>query len=339
MSDVSMSVARDFSVLPATPDLLAQGLIPAMITKLTQSGVRVVGAMPYAFSAAAVAELYAGRITHNRSESRLHAGWLNPQMFTAGPSLILFLASSGERGPLVDFIRDVKGGSRLGERGAEHWRSLSPLTDRAFSLLHSPDDFGGVMHELRLMLGERAIAHLLAPGRPTLRDEDVVSVLPFVPLTAEPNPFDILPRVVGQVAAMCACAAMNDGIAAPAALLLDETRACRRDLAARKIDATLERQLWISMASLQDSVGELVSAQRRQVDWTLQLVDLRRTLRIAELLASVATCCLEEQFTVTECEALIEALSACHLVPSAWDKYRLRLIAAYHRRAMASPHG
>ena len=341
MSDHWMSgTARThFAVLTATPDLLAQGLIATLIEKLAQNGVRVIGAMPYRFSAAAAAELYAGRITHNRSESRLHSGWLNPQMFTAGPSLILFLTSSERNKPLVDFIRDLKGGSRLGEHRAEHLRNLSPLTDRGFSLVHSPDDFDGVLHELRLVLGKRAIAQLLAPGRPPLREEEIVSILPLVPLTAEPHLFDILPRIVGQVAAMCACAAMNDGIAAPAARLLNQTRACRRDLAAERIDPTLERQLWMRMAMLQVAVGELVLAQRSQIDWTLELVDLRRALRTSELLASVATCCLEGHFNVIECEALIEVLSACHLVPSVWDRHRLRLIAAYHRRPMVPTHG
>lgn len=326
------------SVLTATPDLLDQRLVPALLARLSQQRVSVVGAMPHVFSAPAAAELYAGRVTHQRTEPRLHAGWLNPRLFTAGPSLILFLRSDGASPPLVDLVREMKGSSRLGEHRPEHLRSLSPLTDRGFSLVHTPDDVEGVLHEIRLLLGERAVAELLAEGRPAVRPDEVISILPGVPLTAEAHPFDILPRVVAQVAATCACAPMNSGIAEPAGRLFDEVRRCRDRLNRQVVDKTLEEELWRAMAAMEEPLRQLVTAQRAHVDWALPPMDLRRALRAAALLTAVASACLEERFTVLECEAMIEALHACHLNPSYWDEHRLRLIAAYHRRTPSSSH-
>lgn len=326
------AIRSDISVLTATPDLIAQGLVPELIGRLAANRVRVIGAMPYAFSAPAAADLYRGRITHNRNESRVHSGWLNPQMFTAGSSLILYLGSDDPNLVLVDFIREIKGGSRMGERDAHQLRSLSPITDRGFSLVHSPDDLDGVSHELGLVLGDRGIAELLDPVRLPPRAKEVVAILSFVPLSAETHPFAILPRVIAQVAAMCACAPMNRGVAGPASRLFERAQACQREIEADKIDHLSDRKLWSSMARLESSVSDLIQAQRNQIDWTLQALDLRRSFKTADVLLGVASACLEDRFSVMECEALIDALSACHLSPSVWDKHRLRLIAAYHRR-------
>ena len=89
---------------------------------------------------------------------------------------------------------------------------------------------------------------------------------------------------------------------------------------------------------LEEPVARLVTAQRAHVDWALPPVDLRRALRAAALLTALASACLEELFTVLECEAMLEALHACQLTPSYWDEHRLRLIAAYHRRTSSSSH-
>lgn len=334
MSDATRS---DISVLTATPDLIAQGLVMALIDRLAAHRVRVIGAMAYAFSAPVASELYGGRITNNRDESRVHSGWLNPQLFTAGSSLILYLRSDDPNLVLVDFIREIKGGSRMGERDANHLRSLSPITDRGFSLVHSPDNLDGVSHELELALGDCGIAALLDPHRPASHAEEVATILPFIHLTADVHPFAILPRVIAQVAAMCACAPMNRGIAGPASRLFERAQACQREIEADKIDRLSDRKLWNSMARLESCVSDLIAAQRNQVDWTLQPLDLRRAFKTAEVLLGVANACLEDRFTVTECEALIDALSACHLSPSIWDKHRLRLIAAYHRRTPVAP--
>ena len=334
LPDVS---TNGFSVLTATPDLLAQGLVPALLNKLAARGVRVVGAMPYAFSPPAATELYAGRITHQRHESRKHSGWLNPRMFAAGPSLILFLRSDGPGTLLVNRIREMKGSSRLGEHTPDQLRSLSPLTDRGFSLVHSPDDIEGVMHELGIVLGARAMAEVLVPERPSVRSEEIVSILPFVPLSAERHPFDILPRVIAQVASLCACAPFNAAIAGPASRLFDGAQRCRHQLARHPVDQTLEHKLWTELSSLQDGVDQLIVAQRTQLDWTLPALVLRVVLEIALLLTTVTSACVEEMFTAMECEALIKALHACHVSLSDWDEHRLRLIAAYHCSA-ASEH-
>jgi hypothetical protein len=319
-----------YAVLTATPDLVQQHLLPRLLQMLLDHQIDVVAAIPRVFTAADAVMLYDGHITHKSEEPRTHSGWLAPRLFAAGPSLMLVLRSRTAGEALVARVAALKGRSRIGQYRSDQMRGLSRITDRSLSLVHSPDDFAGVLHELGLFAGTRGIAAVFEEQRGALAKAVLEAILPSTTLASEPNPFDILPRVMAQAAAMCACAALNSPHEALS--LLHELQACRRELGRFPIDSALELALWRLLAPLQGHVDALFKAERDKLDWNWPAQDLRHALKRLELLSVLRRSCSPRDFDLQESNALADALRACHLPPAPWDEHRLDLIAAYHRR-------
>ena len=74
-----MSDAR-LGLLTATPDLVAAGLLPALVERLAIEGLRPLAALPHVYSPAETFMLYDGKSTHPRSDrARIQRARVRPR--------------------------------------------------------------------------------------------------------------------------------------------------------------------------------------------------------------------------------------------------------------------
>jgi hypothetical protein len=108
-----MSDAR-LGLLTATPDLVAAGLLAALVERLAIEGLRPLAALPHVYSPAETFMLYGGKSTHPRSDcARIHSNWLAPRLFTGGVSLVMVLrADTSYKDGTQATLCAIKGGSR-----------------------------------------------------------------------------------------------------------------------------------------------------------------------------------------------------------------------------------
>lgn len=322
---------EQFSVLTLTPDLIAQDLLGKLLSKLSEEDIDVVAALPIHFTPALATELYGGRITHKREEVRTHSGWLNPMLFSGGSSLILYLRWSKTDISLVEKVVSMKGKSRPSERSSNSLRSISNLTDRGFSLIHSPDSIGDVYHELEVLLGKKSISAVLNCMRSPVDIAVLEEILPNVPLNHDECQFDVAFRILRQIASLCIAMPLNDGMIAHGEFFLD--------LIKRKHDEYLSRwriesivTAWPYLESLNESIRTL----RQQIsfrDKELSILDQRFLLRLTNALLSLEVLTSETPFYASECEELLFSLRDIGLKLNYWDEHRMRVISSYHSKS------
>lgn len=317
-----------YAVLTATPDLIAARLVRALVRRLKANGIVPVALIPHVFSEAESFMLYGGRVTHQTGESRLHSKWLSPRMFTAGTSLVALLRQEGGGEPLQRRLMSLKGRGRLGEYREDQLRGLSRSVDRSFSLVHSPDDLEGLMHETDLLLGRHVLRSAIEPGLAAL-DEDEAAALVGEDKLDEAHLFDILFQVIGRAAALCICDPGSES-AGPARKLLRESEAERGRLAGEPLSPALADEAWRAVADRAEGLRALFRSERDRLDWDLPWLDLRRRLARVRLLRLLVDASERAHFDPRVSEALVAALREAQLPLSRWEAHRLHVVAAFH---------
>ena len=316
------------AILTATPDLIAGGLVRALLRRLKSNGIVPVALIPHVFSEAESFMLYGGRVTHQTGESRLHSKWLSPRMFTAGTSLVALLRQDGGDEPLQRRLMSLKGRGRLGEYREDQLRGLSRSVDRSLSLVHSPDDLEGLLHETDLLLGREVLHCALEPGLAAL-GEEAAAALVGEDEGGERHLFDILFQVIGRAASLCVCDP-SSGSAAPARELLRESEAERRRLAAEPLTPGLADEAWRAVADRSEGLRALFRSERDRLDWELPWLDLRRRLARVRLLRLLVEGSERSRFDPRLSEAVVEALRDAQLPLGRWETHRLHVVAAFH---------
>lgn len=315
-------LATNCSTLTITPDAIAQGLLAKIVGYLEAREIKVLFALPKIFSAGEAVMLYNGRITHKSGESRLHSAWLSPELWTGGQSI--FLVIRAERDDLVGFIRGFKGRSRHGEVHPGELRSLSPLTDRGFSLIHSPDTHTDVIHELEVVVGRNMSERLELTCRP-LASEEVIALGTIEEVHGSTRrPFDILARVYRQVGALFTCAPTS--VSQPT--LLKSTEAIKTLVDAAK-DLNEPSALWSLAKECAPYWNHVYNECLERLNTESDRLEIERVLcrlRLINILRAMSP----ETFTVRESFSLSEGLTACGLPLTYWNRHLLNIVAAYH---------
>lgn len=322
-------------LLTATPDLVAAGLLSALVERLAIDGLRPLAALPHVYSPAETFMLYDGKPTHPRSDrARIHSNWLTPRQFTGGVSLVMVLrADTADKDGTQARLCAIKGGSRRGQATAAQLRGLSPSCDRSLSLVHCPDDDTGVTHELRLLFGSALARWIDGPGaldRPLLPLEWLPALVPAA--AAESAAGSVLaawPTMLRRATCVLAADPLG-GVDLPlattmAAALQDLGKALDdigtdggpedlwRGLAAlRPLAAGLHRQSAAAMAEAGDGTGYARAAAR------------------ATLSRAVLAACEADAVNPVLSGLLARAFSAAGAPLSHWEEQRLHVTAAYH---------
>ncbi len=125
-----------------------------VIRWILRSGGTVVGAKPIVVTPEKATRLYAKGAKRKQSPQKvINAKWLSLQQFALGDSLLLFLRGVNYSGDFQKMLAYDKGDSGAILKETEYFRKTSNLTNRCFSLVHTPDDEGCIEDELTALLG------------------------------------------------------------------------------------------------------------------------------------------------------------------------------------------
>ena len=187
-----------YADLILTPDLLAQGLMPSFLEWVDSKwDAEIVVANALLLDHAQMTGLYAGRTTHHRSRRRANSFWLSPRLYSMAPVLFVVLRSRNpDEQDLQSKVRDAKGKSGYSEHPAGSFRSISPVSDRCLSLMHSADDYEGFLHEGELLVSREGIIRSMDPDRVPLQAVEVTALTGYPPFPIDPHPFQLLYRLV-----------------------------------------------------------------------------------------------------------------------------------------------
>ncbi len=317
-----------YAVLTATPDLIAAGLVRALVERLKRRAIVPVAMIPHLFSDAESFMLYGGRVTHQTGESRQHSKWLSPRMFEGGASLILLLRQAAGGAPLQQRLMALKGRSRPGESRPDQLRGLSATVDRSFSLVHSPDDADGMLHEVDLLLGRATLDAATAPDAAPLSADHAAALFGKA---AEPpaNICDILFAIVSRAAALSA-GDPSSGAATAAKSLFRRSEVARRQLAKGAAGAKLDAAAWRRMAVLSGELSEVFEQERARLDWDAPWTEVRRRLARTHLLRLLIEATDRARFDPRLSRALVDALRAAQVPLGYWEEHQLHVAAAFH---------
>jgi hypothetical protein len=186
-----LATMHRYGVLTLTPDFVSQGLLRRLEPWLDGWKSVVAAAVPRVFTPADVAALYAGRVSHDSGASRARTAWLAPQLFAQGPSVVLVLRSEHADPPLQVRIRETKGRSAFGERSEGQLRGMAKFVDRYLSLVHAPDDYESVFHELELVFGAAGASRALHVERPAIHAAALKALLSTESPSADAHPGEL----------------------------------------------------------------------------------------------------------------------------------------------------
>jgi hypothetical protein len=311
-----------------TPDLFFQGLFAHFWSWLDRWDAEVLAAIPRFLTPAGVSHLYANRITHANTPGRQRTRWLTARLFELGPILFLLLRRRGPN-PGASFqrvVRDAKGRSAYGEHGPDSIRAMSPISDRAFSLVHSADDEAGLLHECEFFLGAAGLSRALDPCQPALGMDEVALLIPETEVPSDPHPLALVPRLAARALAVLLCDPRTP---------LDRDRIRRsishldrmRDDIARHLSFDLG---WRDLSEIGTEVrplaAELQSASGEPAGWREEHAALARR----EFLSVVAALCDKRSVSSDLVFAAEGAFRGNNVPLSQWDQHRLHVLAAFH---------
>jgi len=325
------------ALLTATPDLVAGGLLPELASRLAANGFQVAAALPFVFSDAQSFMLYAGKVTHIRSEQgKLHASWLSPRLFSGGVSVVLILRVDTEAEGLHAQQRLclLKGGSRWGEAGADQLRGISPGCDRSLSFVHSPDDFCGVLHELQLLFG-RDLADW-AQSAEALGRTAVPST--WLPLLAPAAPTTILstrsllawPWAVQRALAIIAADPLSAVDIAKVIDAFNKTENIGEEISSATALQDATRIVWSKLAELRSGLAEIHQQVMIHLNGADDPISFSRAAARATLSRALVAICEMRPIDPRASLLLFDAFTRIGSPLSHWEAQRLHLGAAYH---------
>lgn len=326
------------ALLTATPDLVAGGLLPELAGRLEANGFHVAAALPIFFSDAQSFMLYAGKPTHVRTErGSLHASWLSPRLFTGGVSVVLILRAETGMGVTIDAqerLCALKGGSRWGEARADQLRGLAPSCDRSLSLVHSPDDFCGVLHELRLLFGgdlANWVQSAEALEWPLVPRPWVALLAPAEPAASfSTRSLHAWPWVIQRAMAIVAADPLSGVGVSVAAEAFELTDVISERIASAPSLHDAEQAVWGSLTEL---LGVLVEFHRHgmaHLNGAQDPISFARAAARATLTRALMAVCEMRPIDPRASLLLSEAFSRIGSPLSHWEAQRLHLGAAYH---------
>lgn len=323
-------------LLTATPDLVAAGLMPALVERLAIDGLRPLAALPHVYSPAETFMMYNGKPTHPRSDrARIHSNWLAPRLFTGGVSLVIVLrADTAHKDGTQARLCAIKGSSRRGQASAAQLRSLSPSCDRSLSLVHCPDDDTSVMHELRLLFGSALARWINGPcalDRPLLPPEWLPAL---VPAAAAESAAGSMLAAWPVLLRRATCVLAADPLGGVDLALATDMAAALQDLG-KALDAMGTaggpEDLWCGLAALRPFATVL---HRQSADAMAEAgadgTGYARAAARATLSRVVLAACEADAVDPVLSGLLARAFSAAGTPLSHWEEQRLHVIAAYH---------
>lgn len=319
-----------FGALLVTPDFVQQGLEGALLAHLERLEVTVVAAVPYVFGAHDTSALYEPSLAR-RDRPRRPSSWLSLELFGLGHCVLLLLRGSPSQPSVQARLTAHKGPSSYVQRDHESLRGMSPIADRYFSLVHSPDDNDELRRLCALVLGERAAGRALAGELPPVPEEALRQLLGAAPLRQESHPFDVLLRSLGLGVAVLAADPRLPPSARPLKALAS-VRAARRSLRYVERGEPLARAAMAALTGLAPAMAQ-VRERLREVgagdDWR----ELGWAHARIELGAQLAALCDPAQLDPTLIDAYVALLRRNHLVLDDFTQHRLRVLSALYGSA------
>lgn len=322
-------------LITATPDLVSQGLVLALLDRLADHGLRPLSAIPHIFTAAETFMLYSGKSTHPRSErTQLHSGWLAPRLFMGGISLIILLRSDTEvTGGVQSYLCDIKGASRAGAATRNQLRGLSPSCDRNLSLVHCPDDEAGVVHELRLIFGKSFARWVdsLDPCDQNILSENWVTKLvpPSSSESGSAHPAASWTTALLRAVCLLVCDPACGVDTQLASSLIDALERLRVRVESAE-GASASRILWTGLAALEEPATRLHATTVAALQSRSDVTGFARATARATLSRVIEASCAGECVDPVLSSLLVNALSALGSPPGYLEEQRLHVTTAYY---------
>ena len=141
-NELEQEELRQFGLILLKPDSVASGKGPDIISFLKSHGIFVIDVAPIISPREAqFEELYKFNLTLKNAHNQIGSWWLNRQVYTAGPSLMLLVKNKQK--PETDIfqkIKTIKGSSSPNRAVPGQIRHDFKGTNMALNLVHASDD-------------------------------------------------------------------------------------------------------------------------------------------------------------------------------------------------------
>lgn len=316
-----------FGALLLGPDFLPQGLEAALLAQLERLELAVVAAIPRILTLHDTSTIYSPSLA-SRARDRRPSSWLSLSLFELGGSVLLVVHGPAAGSSVQARINAHKGPSSYVERVPESIRGMSPIAERYFSLVHSPDEPTELVALCEQVMGGAGLELLLASEPEPVPEDALVLLLGSTPLRQESHPFDVLFRCMAvALAGMVADprvprpARPHEALTAVATVRRSLRHVARGEpLVRAAMDALVG--LTPVMRQARDRLRDLPSPE----GWReLGVANARREL--GEVLAAA---CEPGALGLPLVEALLELLGRNHHAIDDFTRHRLRVLSALH---------
>jgi hypothetical protein len=190
-----------------SPDFAFHGDIDFVFEAIASLEAEIILAMPVQLTPGDVSGLYQHRISNPGRHRDSNSVWLSRHLHEGGPSLYMLTRRTGGE-PLQAALAAIKGSSVRAEQRPNTIRGRSPLVERCFSLVHTPDDEAGLREDLRILFGPDAEAAALRRRVP-LPTWAVRLLVPSPPVNHR-NSYAGVSFLVAQILALIVCGLWSD---------------------------------------------------------------------------------------------------------------------------------
>jgi hypothetical protein len=162
--------------------------------------INILGATPIQMEGYHQARIYNRNHTKALERGRLDGNWLGTDFFALDMSLLIFLESSITDCDLTSELAKRKGASPYGWRLPEELRSISPISNRCFSLLHTWDCKEEVVQDIKEIINIDATSLFEnADKGAKIHWTDLMNIRGYCNIDEEENPYDIIFRFIVRI--------------------------------------------------------------------------------------------------------------------------------------------
>ncbi|MDJ0643345.1 MAG: hypothetical protein QNJ15_11045 [Erythrobacter sp.] len=303
-----------FAGLLTSPDFAYHGNADILFETLERLGANIVFVAPVQLTPGDVTALYQDRMSNPGRKRDSNSVWLSRHLHGMHPSTFLLLHRA-DRDGLQEELARSKGSSVRTETKEGTIRDASPIVDRCFSLVHTPDSSADLLEDLTIFFGKDAVDLVLRTGRSI--PHDVARLLLPQRAKVHSNALSGIVRLAATIAAFCSCGIWGD-----------RQTGLHRVAALQTLEDTLEQRA-IGQTSLPETL-DLIWADFSKIASPVDLHPITADLRphagpeaVACLIRAAGRAFQRKSGNLQTFMDLLAAMRLCSMNLDEWEAHRL----------------